>query len=252
MLMQIPQNLIQDYLVLPFAVYLAIDNLIRYRKTKNLTSLQLCLATTYISVSMVAFGVPAAFTHDPRLISMGTFVGDVMQAASFIFLWFISIRAFLSHRPKLQKTAYIFVYLLTAALMAEAVYRDLTPPYGAKIIELSAGKLALIYNDTMFTTILYAVDSLALLILGIYFWMQAKAAPTLSQQIKIRSFAIGMVFITLAFTVPHAFPLEQQLVISTLMFSLFPISVGVGMLMARLKEKPKAPVEDKPQSFPNP
>jgi hypothetical protein len=187
---------------------------------------------------MLSYGLPPAFTHDPRLIGIGIFMGDVLQAAGFLYLWFISIRAFLGHRPRLSKFATSLAYILTAVCMLEALHRDLTPPFGAKVADIAGNNLALIYNDTTLTGILYVLDSLALLIMGIYFWSQAKAAPTKAQKAKIRSLGIGMAFITLAFTIPHAFPLEQQLKISTAIFSLFPLSLAIGFIIAHFKKEP--------------
>lgn len=210
--MQVPLNILHDYIGVVVMTGLSIDILRRNRRKPNLTTLYFGLATGCFALATGLFGLPALFTRDAFWLSLFTFIGDIFVSSAMLLLWFIGIRAFLATRPRATNIAYIAVIILTILCMAEAIHRNLTPPYSTMVTVGATGKIAVEYVDTLLYNILNPIDSLALVLIGIYFFRQANVPPQKSQRIRLRGVSIGFVFGALAFLVTPALSTENQVI----------------------------------------
>lgn len=232
MLMQIPLNILHDYIGAIVMGGLSIDLLRRNHRKPNSTTLHFGLATACMALATIAFGFPALLTHDTYRLSIGTFVGDLFATAAMLFLWFISIRAFLATRPRLSQIANVLVVLLTVACIAEGIHRNLTPPYGTSVIVHDGGQLALVYTDSLLYKILNPIDSLALVLISIYFFRQASIPTEKSQRLRLKSVSIGFIFGALAFLITPTLPLNQQLPFTAIMLGIGFLTIAIAGIMS--------------------
>lgn len=233
--MQIPLNILHDYIGIIVLGPLAIDLLLRNRRHPNTTTFELGLATLCATITTMAYGIPVLFSQQPRIISMGTFVGDLMQTSAMLFMWFIVIRASLGTKPKVMHGATVLVVLLAMVSMAEALYRNLTPPYSTNILNRANGSIAIVYTDSGLYQLLNGINSLALLALGLYFLKEAKRATLRSQRLRIRGIASGFIVGSSAFLFTSAFPVDKQLLFSaSVLLIAFLIIAVVGVISLRM------------------
>lgn len=224
--MQVPLNVLHNYIAFPTILLLAIDTFRRNRRDPNVTANLLAWGCLLSSIAALCFGFPALFTHDAQLLSIGTLIGEYAFAASMACIWLVVLRAAFSTRPRLLRIAMGLVALLTIAIAVEAIERNLAFPYSTFIVN-SGDSIALTYRDTNLYTILNGIDCLAMLFIGIYFWKQAKLAATTAQRLRIRSLAAGLLCFAAAFVITPAFPIANQARISFSLLSLGVIIIGV-------------------------
>lgn len=241
MLMEVPLNIIHDYIGAPVLLGLGIDAMRRYRKNRNSTSLFLSLACLVEAIGLMGLGLPVLFTHDPQLLSLGTFVGDTAFALSMMFIWIICIRAFLGKYSRAQSIAGVLIGALVIVSFATAAARYLRPPYDSVEVIRSSGSLALTYKDTLTYTIVNGLNSIALVLLAIFLWRQGRDAPDIGQRLRIRGLAFSFCFIASAFLIVPALPVENQLRVSVLLWSLAFIVIGVfgtiGGMLSRKQQR---------------
>ncbi len=233
--MQIPLNIIHNYIGLIVMGSLSIDLLRRNRKHPNTTTLQLGLATLCATITTFFFGIPVLFTQDTQTISAWTFVGEVTQIAAMLFMWQIVIRAAFSLKPRFKGAATASVFLIAAASIAEAVHRNFTPPYSTSVLVRADSTIAVVYTNTMAYQILNSINSLALLALGLYFLKEANLAKLQSQRFRTRGIAIGFVIASCSFIFTAALPIDKQLPFSVTVLSVaFLIIAIVGIISLRM------------------
>ena len=232
MLMEVPINLLHNYIGTVVMAGLSIDILRRYFRNPNPTTLYFGLATASVVFVTASFGIPALFTHDAFWLSVFTFVGDLFLSVTLLFLWIISIRAFLSNRPTLAKIAAGSVGLLAAASMVEAIFRNLTYPYGTHIERTATNQLAVIYDHNMLFNILTAVNSLSLLFISIYFIRQASQPPALSQRIRLRGVSIGFIIAAFNFIATPLLPLEKQALFTVACFTVGFLVIAIAGIIS--------------------
>jgi len=235
--MEIPLNIIHDYIGIPVLGLLAYDLLKRHRQRPNYSTHLLGLACTYFTVTVIAFSLPVLLTHNTQLLSVGTFVGDCFQAAAFLCLWLLVIRAFLGNKPVLSKVATGLVIILTIVSMAEAIHRNLTPPYSTELIRTASNMPALTYNDSLAYQILAGLHGLSLLFTGAYFWRQGKEAPTKSQALRIRSIALAFLAGSSIFVIAPGFPVEDQLQVIGVGLSIVFLILGASTVIGRIMKR---------------
>lgn len=237
--MEVPLNILHNYVGLPVLLGLSVDSLLRYRKTNNSTSLFFGWGCFAAAIATAFFGLPALFTHDSYLLSVGTFLGDIAYPVAMFLFWQISLRAATS-KPRLILFVNTILGALTIALIFEAIFRNLTPPYGNRIIYDASGRTALEYTDTIFFTVFNAIDSLALIFLGIYFWRQGKNAPTRSQRVRILTVAPAFGIVTLAFLFGPLLPLDLQPIFHVVMLSMGFILAAIGGIVGLIIKRTEA------------
>lgn len=240
--MEVPLNIIHDYIGFPILVGIGLDSLRRYRKSQNITAKYIGWTSLLTAVTTLSFGLPVLFTHDPFLLSVGTFIGDCAFAVAMLMLWLIVIRGAFITRPRLFIATKVAAGLLTAGLIVEAVLRNLVSPYSTFVTK-SADGIALLYRDSTLYKILSGIDSLAMLLVSIYFWKLASAAPTTAQRLRIRSFAVAFVFFASAFVLTPAFPVDNQAAISFTLLSIGFIIVGVFSVIGTVLNRRQAPTQ---------
>lgn len=228
MLMEVPINLLHNYIGTVVMTGLSIDILRRNRRNPNPTTLYFGLATAAVAVATAALGIPALFTHDRFILSATTFLSDIAVSVTLLFLWIISIRAFLSKFPKLSKVALAIVGALAVTTMIEAIFRNLTFPYGTHIETTASGQLAVIYYHSMLFNILTAINSLSLLCISAYFLRQASQPPALSQRIRLRGVSIGFIIAGFNFITTPLMPIEKQALYIVACFTLGFLVIAVS------------------------
>jgi hypothetical protein len=185
---------------------------------------------------MIAYSFPSLFTFNPKTLSFFTFIGDCTQAASLLFLWLLSIRAFLGTKPKAMFTANVLVFLLAIASMIDAIIRNVSPPYlNTKIVMISDRTYDIVYANSMSYNILTGINSLAFFLLSFYFWKQADSAPTSGQKLRIRGLAIAFLITSLVFVgmpvIPFHGLFEIKDSILTIIFLIIVVSGIVGHML---------------------
>lgn len=223
-------------------VWLAFDFFNRYRKSQNISTLYIACASFSLAISVFAFGFPVLWTRDPKTLSFFTFIGDCTQTASFLFLWLLSIRAFLGTKPKIMFIANTLVFLLAIVSMIDAILRNLTPPYlETKIVSVSSYAFDITYTDSLRYSILTGLNSLSFFLLSFYFWKQGDAAPNSGQKLRIRGLAIAFFITSLVFIVMPAIPFKGLFDIKDgLLTIIFLIIVISGIAGHFLNKKAKA------------
>lgn len=235
--MQIPLNIIHFYVGVPILFLLAIDLFRRNTRRNNITTWYFACATLSLALSMLFFGVTALLTHDPRLLSLGTFAGDCFQSAAFLFFWFISIRVFFGSKPRLLLFANAVVVCLTIANMANAIWLDLTPPYSARIIGYPDGVITIAYAAPMLYKILTGLTTLSLVFVGFVFWNQSKNAPTHGQKFRLRAMACATSFGALIFIAIPSFPLSSRFDIYDILLSITLLMIAVSSVVGFILNK---------------
>ena len=186
---------------------------------------------------LASYGLPAIVTRDPFILSFGTLLGDSFTAIACLFLWFISIRAFLITWPMVKRFADYAAILLTVVCIAATIVKNLTLPYGASIITKTNGSISLVYTDSKFLTVLNAIDTFSLIVLGFYFMQQSRKASTKAQAIKIMSIAVsffltGLLFVALPFVSPEL-QADFTVIIFSTMFLLVIILTNIASFISK-------------------
>lgn len=162
-----------------------------------------------------------------------------------VFFWMICFKAFLANKPALRNFALFLLVGVTLAICIEAIFRNLTPPYGAHVTYGSNGRIALDYKDTLFFTIFNAIDSAVLLIIGVLFWRQGKDAATRGQRLRIKGSAVSFLVFAAAYIVTPVFGLEKQAQASFILLSAGLIIFGgtnlLGATIDRATNVPNQP-----------
>lgn len=232
MLMEVPLNIIHNYIAAPVLFGLGVDLLRRYMRNKNRTSLFLAATCLLATLSVLSFGIPVLFTHNLQVLNAWTFVGDVAFSFSLLLLWFISIQAFLGRWPAAVKIATTLVIGLTIACIVDAVQRTLIPPFDGIELMRANGQLALLYKDTLSYSILNGLDSIVLIFIAIFFWRQGKAAPDAGQRIRVRGVALGFSIAAGGFIlVPALLPVHKQFQVSTILWIASCLTIAVAGIL---------------------
>lgn len=230
--MEIPLNALHNYISAPVLLAFGIDNLRRYRKNQNSTSLQLALFCILTSFAQFCFGIPALFTQDSRLLSLGTLGGDLFLAFGLLSLWLIINRAFLSGKPVVKNIVTATNWLVAVGLCVESLVKNLQAPYGTSLTRDAAGVASLVYRDEFVYNALIGIHSLALIFIAIFFWRQGKMAATSVQRMRIRSVSIGMILGSSPYFLNPFLPLGKQAVFSVIMWSAAAIALATLNVVA--------------------
>jgi hypothetical protein len=237
--MEVPLNIIHNYIGFPVLLGLGIDTFRRYKKNNNVTSLYVGLACLSASLAEFCYGMPVLFTHNQRTLSITTLFGDILVGLSMMSLWFLTTRAFLSRWPKAVVFANTLVIAFTGVVITEALFRNLTLPYKITILHNANGGITYSYADAPLYTIFSSIDSLALVFMAIFFWRQGKAAPTKGQRLRIRSFATSFILVSVAFIVPATMPENIQFRVSVILWSIAMLNMAlfnaIGSAMDRVR-----------------
>lgn len=240
MLMEIPINLLHNYIGTIVMSGLSIDILRRYRRNPNPTTLYFGLATAAAAFATAFLGIPALFTQAPFILSATTFLSDLFVSVTLLFLWIISIRAFLANHPLTSKIALGAASGLAIVSMIEAIFRNLTFPYGTHIERTANNQLAVIYEHTLLFNVFLAVNSLSLLFIAIYFAKQASLPPARSQRIRLRGVSSGFIIGAINFMTTPLLPIEQQALYTVACFTVgFLIIAVAGIISLWLIPKEK-------------
>lgn len=224
--MEIPYNIIHNYIAFPVLLIIGIDALRRNRANHNITASYVGLACIMGAIAAFCFGFPALFTHDARALSIWTFVGDCAYTFAMLLLWLILIRGTLAHKRTLFVAANSLAVILGIVSLVEAVHRNLILSHSAYISSTAGGGIALLYVDSLSFQIINGLNSLALALIGVYFWRQGKGAATKAQRLRIRSLAVGFLFFAAAFVITPIFPVDNQAQISVALLSAGLIIIG--------------------------
>jgi len=218
--MEIPLNVIHNYIGFPVLMGLGIDTYRRFLRNKNTTSLYFSIACILASIAMACFCMPVLFTQDSRSLSIGTFIGDCSLALSMMMLWLICTRAFLGRYRAVSTVANIVIISFTGLLIENAVTRNLGNAVSTEVTRSATGALSLSFTSSMAYNILTGIDSLVLFFIALFFWRQADAAPDKGQRLRIRSIAVSFIILASPFYVAPALPLEEQYKVSATLWAL--------------------------------
>ena len=235
--MQIPLNVIHNYIGFPVLIVLGCDALRRYRKTQNITSLYLALACLFSSVALFSFGVPALFTRSTMAISIGSLIGDYFFSFGMLWLWFIATRSFLANLPAVRKVVNSVAVGVTALLCINSVFVNLTPPYGAHLIANPNGGVALAYRTSQIYNILMAYHSISLLIIAIFFWREGAAIPNIGHRIRVQGFAVSFLIVASAFFFNAILATELQATVTVTLWSVALIYLAIMNVVGSVLSK---------------
>jgi len=232
--MQIPLYDTHFYIGFPVLLWLAYDSYKRYKNNQNVSALYIALASLFLSFSMLTWGFPALFSSDPKLLSYFTFIGDSCQTISFLFLWLLSIRAFMGSKPLLKNIAYFTLISLVMVGILDAMRRNLNPPYSTNL-NMVSGIPDIVFTAAPSYNILTGIFSISLFLLSFYFWKQAGKAPSKSKILRIRSLAIVFLLTSLVnalmpgILLPGKFDIKDALL--TIIFLMISISAMASNLL---------------------
>lgn len=238
MLMQIPIYDSHFFIGFPVLLWLAYDSYRRYRKNQNVSTLYLAYASLWMSITMFCFGFPALFTSNPRILSLFTFIGDCMLASALLFMWLLSIRAFLSNKPKTMFVANCVVIALAIGSFVDSFVRNLRLPYSTNLVAVTSNTSDIIFAGSLRYSILVGINSISLFLLSFYFWKQGNGAPNSGQRLRIRALSITFLFASLVLIAMPSIPLSNNFELRDLILSTVFILIGGSAIIGSLLNKP--------------
>lgn len=241
--MEVPLNIIHNYVGLPVIIGVVFDTFRRYRVNRNPTTLYLGWTAVLTAIALFFFGIPVLFTQDTWLLSIGTLIGDIALMGMFVFLWFMGIRGTLERWPVVKNIALFLVVVLAASGVVEAFFRNLSPPYSTHVIA-NGSDIAIMYKDTLAYQIISGINSISLLLLGSFFWRQAYLAPNPGQRLRIKGLAVGFLFMASSFIVTPTFPIENQAIVSTILLTIGLSIVGIANVVGQSISRKHAATQD--------
>lgn len=237
--MHFPINALHLYIGAPILLYLGVRGILKNRQQFNVTSWYIALFCILEGTAMLFYGVPAIFTDSRQIISYGTGVGDVLQAAALFCLWYIVIRSFFGSTSKLSTFMMAMVGILTIVCMITAITRNMTPPYSTYIEFSEAGARTLTYTYSLSYNILNGLDSLSFVLLAVYFWRESRTASAL-QRVRVRGFATGFLLAGMLFVfLPGIEPsLQPTVTVIVLTAAFLVVLFSHSVLSHFVKDKP--------------
>jgi hypothetical protein len=211
---------------------LSIDTFLRYRKSRNVSSLYIAIASLFLSLAMFFWGAPSLFTDDTKILSFFAFLGDSSQALMYLMAWILAIRAFLSSKPILKTISYLAVYTLMFACIADAAARSLVTPYNTTVVNVSYFSYDIVFASSPSYTILTALNSLALIPLGFYFWISSKQATEPAQKFRIKTLALTFLLAALLNIALPAIPINRIIDLKGIALSLIFLIIAVSAIIS--------------------
>jgi hypothetical protein len=144
----------------------------------------------------------------------------------------LSIRAFLSSKPKAMLIANTAVILLAIACIVDAIVRNLSPPYSTSIVTISNISSDIVFTDSLRYNILVGINSLSLFLLSFYFWRQGSSAPNSGQKLRIRAMSLAFLFTSMVYIMMPASPLSSYVEIKDIILSTIFIIIGASALIS--------------------
>lgn len=214
--MRIPLNVIHWYIGLPVLAYLWIRGLRSAKTSTNQIGTYFTSASFLMLLAHIFYAVPAAFITDSIQLSWAIFIGDTFQYIALFVIWLIALRIFTGSNVLARNIAKIVLALYTGACVAASYWANI--PYTTQVLWVD-GHWKLDFAYPKYYAALTGFDYLALVALGIYFFLQAKIAPTTSQKWRLRSFAWLFFIIGLLFATQPILPFAFQSTLYSLMLS---------------------------------
>lgn len=178
------------------------------RSSTNQIGTYLTVASFTMLLALMAFMIPTTFISDALLLSWGIFIGDTLQYLTLFIIWLIAVRIFLASHQAVQSLAKIGLALYTGVCVAASYWVNI--PYNTRVIRTADGGYMLDFAYPQYYAILTAIDFLALILLGMYFFTQAKVATKTSQRWRLRSFAWFFLIMGMVFALQPFLPLDFQ------------------------------------------
>ena len=232
--MQIPVNDTHFFIVFPVLIGLALDTYMRYKKTGNISTLYISLGSLFLGLGSFFWAVPSLFTSDPKTLSYFTLVADSFQALFFLMLWLLAIRAFFSTNKLLKIFMYIFVYSITFASILQSTYRTVISPYTTYIVELSSSTYDIVFKDTTYYYFFAAINSISLILLGVYFLRNANSSTSSSQRTRIKAMSLIFILGSLVFIAVPAVPFGTNINLEDRTISIIYVIVLIVLLISTM------------------
>ncbi len=238
--MQLPLNDIHFFIGFPVLMVLAIDTFLKYRKSGNVTTLYIAMASLFLALSQFCWGFPSLFTKDPQILSYFSFIGDSIQSLMFVMTWLIVVRGYVI-KKRTRIVSYIAITLITLLGIFEAFRVNLFPPYPTYIESLSANSYDIVFTSTTIYSTLTAINSISFLLIAVYFWRSANKSTSKSQKFRIKSLATAFLIASILYislpllTFDVGFDIED--VGTSIIFSIVGISGIAGFTANYLKRK---------------
>ena len=235
--MQFPINDIHFFIGFPVLLGLSIDTYLKYRKSKNPTTLLIALASFFLSAALITWSLPTLFTDDTKVLSFFTFIADSLQAMMFLMIWILVIRGYIFNKT-LKALAYIGATTLAVVAVADAALRNLRPPYSTTLESLSSGTYDIVFAESMSYTIITALNSISLLLIGFYFWRSGNSSTDSAQRFRIKSLALAFLLTSIIYIALPAVGFDTNIDITdialTAIFSILAISGITSFVINRL------------------
>lgn len=186
--MSIPTNVIQWYVGFPILLFISIRGWLSGRKAPNTVTSYLTICSTIFTIAVMVYGIPPLVTSNPAVLSWGVFMGDTLQYVGLFVIWQLVVHTFV---PKHSSWRYVLQFLilaLTIVCIGNTMYDNLSLPYVAQLIHTAKGTTFHISYSKRFS-LLTALDYIALMLLGVYYWQQSRLAKTSAQKWKLIAFS---------------------------------------------------------------
>lgn len=232
--MRIPLNVIHWYIGLPVLAYLWIRGLRSAKTSTNQIGTYFAAASFLMLLAHLFYVVPTTFLTDSSQLSWAIFVGDTFQYIALFVIWLIAIRIFSGSNVVARNIAKVILALYTGICVAASYWANI--PYTTQVLWVD-GHWKLDFAYPKYYAVLTGVDYLALVALGVYFFLQAKIAPTSAQKWRLRSFSWLFLIVGLLFSTQPVLPFEFQSASYTVLLSLGFLGVIVCSVMAAIANK---------------
>lgn len=238
--MQLPIKDIHFFVGFPVLLGLAIDTYLKYRKSRNTTTLLIALASLFLSIALLVWAVPTLFTSDTKTLSYFTFLGDSIQGLMFMMIWILVIRGYIFNK-KLQITAYLALAVLIVITVIDAAKRNLLYPYSTTLKQLSENSYDIVFAPSMSYTVITAINSISLLLIGFYFWKSGNSSTDSAQKFRIKSLALAFLVASIIYIALPAIGIDSNVDVSdialTVIFALLALSGLVSFIINIRKSK---------------
>jgi hypothetical protein len=151
----------------------------------------------------------------------------------------MEIHFFLTKSKIARFVGYLLATGLLAASAIEIGFRNLNPPYGIELVELSDKSYDIIINQSNLYVVLVSLGYLSLVIAGFAFWKNSAKSGSASQRLRVQSLAIAFIIGSILFVVLPDYPVSPYLDIKDIAVSSTYAIIGLSMLITKYQNNKK-------------
>ena len=237
MLMQLPLHDIYLFIGFPVLIGLGLNTYNNYKKTKNQSSLYVAVGSMFLASSLFFTIAPTIFTHDPKNIGYFAFIADISQSLFLYTIWLFAIKITLRTKQYWKVVGYLVTTSFLVASITEAAIRNLNPPYGVTITNLSAISYDIVITETPVYRLLLGLEYFSMILVGIYYWRNSFTAKNSTQKLRIRALSVAFIFGPfLCIGLPDV-PIKPYINIKDIGVSIIYLIIGLSLLIGHIANR---------------